>query len=106
MPPDVWALEVLCGGRTIASGPICSVSGRCVLAGQEAPCGVVEEPVCGNLICEPGELFDCISDCTDFWIDLVVFLLIIILLIILIILLYVYKRETVLLYVYRSMRGT
>jgi hypothetical protein len=88
----------------------CHVSGECEdrvdCGGPCTPCPAIPKvAVCGNGICEAGEFYDCMEDCLGFWIDTTIFILIIILLIILSILLYVYKRETVLLYVYRKVRG-
>ncbi len=88
----------------------CHLSGECE---ERADCGGPCPPcpelphvaVCGNEVCEAGELYTCMEDCIEFWIDTAIFILIIILLIIVSILLYVYKRETVLLYVYRRIRG-
>lgn len=84
----------------------CHINGECEEAvdcgGPCRPCPI--EPVvivCGNQICESGELYECTEDCLDFWIDISMFILIIILLIIVTILLYVYKKETVLLYIYK-----
>lgn len=110
--------EVLadCGGPCSAC-PTCSdgiknchVNGLCEdntdCGGPCAPC--VELPqvsVCGNSVCEAGELNSCMNDCFDFWVDIVIFMMIIILLVIVSILLYVYRKETVLLYVYRIMKG-
>jgi hypothetical protein len=61
--------------------------------------------VCGNSVCESGELYECFGDCSDIWTDLMIFVMIIILLVVMSILLYVYRKETVLLYVYRRMKG-
>ena len=88
----------------------CHVSGECE---EQIDCGgpcpvcpeVPKVAMCGNGICEAGELYDCMEDCLGFWIDTAIFILILILLIIVSILLYVYKKETVLLYVYRRIRG-
>ncbi|MCK4714581.1 MAG: hypothetical protein KAT35_03330, partial [Candidatus Aenigmarchaeota archaeon] len=88
----------------------CHVNGECEEAidcgGPCKPC--IEPPyvaVCGNGICEAGELYECQEDCFDFWIDIMIFVIILILLIITSILLYVYRKETVLLYVYRRVKG-
>ena len=88
----------------------CHISGQCEesvdCGGPCPPCAISPRTtVCGNAICEAGELYDCIPDCMEFWINVAVFMLIVILLIIVSILLYVYRKETVLLYIYRKMSG-
>ena len=105
-----------CGGPcspcpTCSDGILnCHVNGQCEegldCGGPCKPC--VDAPkiaVCGNEICESGELYDCFEDCFNFWLDIMIFLLILVLLIVTSILLYIYKKETVLLYVYRRVRG-
>ncbi len=88
----------------------CHVGGECEegidCGGPCPPCPVIPKaPVCGNAICEAGELYECAEDCLEFWLDMTILVLIIILLITLSILLYVYRKETVMLYVYRKVRG-
>jgi len=88
----------------------CHVSGECEesadCGGPCRPCVVPPQvAVCGNNVCEAGELYGCMEDCAEFWIDGAIFMLIIILLIVVSILLYVYRKETVLLYIYRRMGG-
>jgi len=88
----------------------CHVNGECEegidCGGPCRPCpGQPTGPGCGNQICEAGELYECIPDCMEFWIDTAIFMLILILLIVMSILLYVYRKETVLLYLYRKVRG-
>ncbi len=110
--------EVLtdCGGPckpcpTCSDGILnCHVNGDCEegvdCGGPCKPC--IEPPmiaVCGNGICEAGELYECPEDCLDFWLDIMIFVLILVLLIITSILLYIYRKETVLLYVYRRVKG-
>ncbi len=105
-----------CGGPC-SSCPTCSdgilnchANGQCEegtdCGGPCRPCVTLPYmPVCGNSVCEAGELYDCADDCADFWIDVAIFVMIIILLVTVSILLYVYRKETVLLYIYRRMRG-
>ena len=105
-----------CGGPC-SSCPTCSdgilnchANGKCEegvdCGGPCRPCIIPPDiPVCGNGVCESGELYDCTQDCADFWIDIAIFVVIIILLVVVSILLYVYRKETVLLYIYRRMRG-
>jgi hypothetical protein len=110
--------EVLtdCGGPckpcpTCSDGIMnCHVTGVCEegvdCGGPCKPC--LEPPmvaVCGNEVCEAGELYACPEDCLDFWLDIMIFVLILVLLIITSILLYIYRKETVLLYVYRRVKG-
>jgi hypothetical protein len=88
----------------------CHMNGECEVeidcGGPCPPCQVKPKlPQCGNQICEAGELYECMEDCAEFWLDTVIFVLIILLLILFSILLYVYKKETILLYVYRKVRG-
>lgn len=88
----------------------CHILGECEekvdCGGPCPPCPTIpQEAVCGNQVCEAGEMYGCMEDCLDFWIDMAIFTLIIILLIVISVLLYVYKKETVLLYVYRRIRG-
>ncbi len=112
------ACEILtdCGGPcspcpTCSDGILnCHVNGQCEenvdCGGPCKPC--IEPPmvaVCGNGVCEAGELYDCTEDCFDFWIDIMIFVVILVLLIITSILLYIYRKETVLLYVYRRVKG-
>ena len=105
-----------CGGPC-ASCPTCSdgiknchLNGQCEertdCGGPCPPCDEVPDmPVCGNAVCEEGELYECPGDCADFWIDSTIFVVIVILLITVSILLYVYRKETVLLYIYNRVRG-
>jgi hypothetical protein len=105
-----------CGGPC-ASCPTCSdgilnchANGKCEdgvdCGGPCPPCITPPHiPVCGNSVCESGELYECPEDCVDFWIDIAIFVVIIILLVITSILLYVYRKETVLLYIYKRMKG-
>ncbi len=88
----------------------CHILGECEekvdCGGPCPPCPIIpKEAVCGNQVCETGEIYDCMEDCLDFWIDAAIFMLIVVLLIVISILLYIYKKETVLLYVYKRIRG-
>lgn len=105
-----------CGGPcsscpTCSDGVLnCHVNGQCEegtdCGGPCKPCAAAPDvPVCGNLVCEAGELYECHADCADLWIDVAIFAVIIVLLVATSILLYVYRKETVLLYVYRRMKG-
>jgi hypothetical protein len=88
----------------------CHVNGECEeridCGGPCPPCPVIPNvSVCGDSVCGPGEFYDCMDDCFDYWVDIGIFVLIIVLLVATSILLYVYRKETVLLYVYRRLRG-
>jgi hypothetical protein len=88
----------------------CHANGECEeevdCGGPCKPCPIEpKRPKCGNGICEAGELYECFNDCFEFWLDTAIFVLILILLIALSILLYAYKRETVLLFMYKRLRG-
>ncbi|MBN2330693.1 MAG: hypothetical protein JXC85_02660 [Candidatus Aenigmarchaeota archaeon] len=88
----------------------CHIMGECEekvdCGGPCPPCPTIpREAVCGNQVCEAGEIYDCMEDCLEFWIDMAIFVVIVILLIVISVLLYVYRKETVLLYVYRRVRG-
>jgi hypothetical protein len=92
------------GIRNCHANGLCEEAVDCV--GPCKPCIASPVlPVCGNGVCESGELYECFGDCSDIWTDLMIFVLIIILLVVTSILLYVYRKETVLLYVYRRMKG-